>query len=205
MRKNIALFMLLACSAVESQAFERSDGVQVHCAVERNGEQRIVSEVWLGHGDTGDRHPELGGAAAVVRQDEQGWPVIYFDRVTIKPIRDNEPHMLDFIFYHECAHATDPARDEIEANCEAYLELDKLGMMNDTLERALARSHRKMTRLPSRYGGSGTAFWDKTMACVNARRSPASPASEADLANAAVPSSDPAASAASASAAPAAP
>lgn len=202
MRDNLTLLLLLASVSGLAQAFDRSDGVQVHCAVERNGEQRIVSEVWLGHGDAGDRHPELGGAAAVVRQDEQGWPVIYFDRVTIKPIRENEPHMLDFIFYHECAHATDPARDEIEANCEAYLELDKLGMMNDTLERALARSHRKMMRLPSRYGGSGTAFWDKTMACVNARRAPAG---EADLANASVPSPDPAASAASASAAPAAP
>lgn len=173
MRKNIALFMLLACIATQAQAFDRSDGVQVQCIVEHNGEQRIVNEVWLGHGDTGDRHPELGGAAAVVRPDEQGWPVIYFDRVTIKPMRENEPHMLDFIFYHECAHATDPTRDEIAANCEAYLELDRLGMMNETLEHALARSHRKMMRLPSRYGGSGAAFWDKTMACVNARRASA--------------------------------
>ncbi len=199
MRKNLIPFLLLACLSGLAHAFDRSDGVQVHCTVEHNGERRIVNEVWLGHGDAGDRHPELGGAAAVVRPDQDGWPVIYFDRVTIKPMRDNEPHMLDFIFYHECAHATDPARDEIEANCEAYLELDRLGMMNDTLERALARSHRKMMRLPSRYGGSGAAFWDKTMACVNARRSPASPASpasEPEVVNAPALSADPAASAA---------
>ncbi len=198
MRKNLLLILLLTCVSGLAQAFDRSDGVQVQCAVDRNGERRIVSEVWLGHGDAGDRHPELGGAAAVVRQDDQGWPVIYFDRVTIKPIRDNEPHMLDFIFYHECAHATDPARDEIEANCEAYLELDKLGMMNDTLEHALARSHRKMMRLPSRYGGSGAAFWDKTMACVNARRSPASLPSEAAVTDAPAPSDSAAAAAAAA-------
>ncbi len=212
MREHLVRFLLLACVSGLAQAFDRSDGVQVQCTVEHNGERRVVNEVWLGHGDAGDRHPELGGAAAVVRPDEQGWPVIYFDRVTIKPMRDNEPHMLDFIFYHECAHATDPTRDEIEANCEAYLALDNLGMMNETLERALAHSHRKMMRLPSRYGGSGAAFWDKTMACVNARRSPANPAREADLANVPAPSpaspGDPAASAApaaSASAAPAAP
>jgi hypothetical protein len=27
-----------------------------------------------------------------------------------------------------------------------------------------------MRRLPSRYGGSGAVFWEKTMACVNARK-----------------------------------
>lgn len=170
MRTKIILFLLLACGASQATAYERSDGVQVQCTVEHNGERRIVPEVWLGHGDAGDRTPELGGAAAVVRADEQGWPVIFFDRVTIKTMRDTDPHMIDFIFYHECAHATDPARNEIDANCEAYLELDKLGMMDETLERALARSHRKMMRLPSRYGGSGAVFWDKTMACVNERR-----------------------------------
>ncbi len=172
MKQALILLMMLVLGASQAQAYERSDGVQVVCTVDRHGERRIVHEVWLGHGDAGDRHPELGGAAAVVRTDEQGWPVIYFDRVTIKTIHDTDPHMLDFIFYHECAHATDPERNEIDANCEAYLELDKLGMMNETLERALARSHRKMMRLPSRYGGSGAAFWDKTMACVKGRRAP---------------------------------
>ena len=173
MRARILLFLVLACAGPLAQAFERSDGKQVQCIIEHNGEQRVVPEVWLGHGDTGDRHPELGGAAAVVRPDKDGWPVIFFDRVTIKGIRANDPHMLDFIFYHECAHAADPARDEIAANCEAFLELDRLGLMSDTLERALARTHRRMMRLPARYGGSGAAFWDKTMACVNERRAPA--------------------------------
>ncbi len=179
MRDKIVLLLMLACAGMQAHAYERTDGVQVQCIVERNGERRVVQEVWLGHGDAGDRHPELGGAAAVVRPDEHGWPVISFDRVTIKPMRDNEPYMLDFIFYHECAHATDPTRDEIEANCEAYMELERLGLMNEALERALARSHKKMMRLPSRYGGSGAAFWDKTMACVNARRGNTGHVSEA--------------------------
>ena len=148
-------------------AFDRSDGVKVECTVERNGERRVTPEEWLGHGDSGDRHPELGGAAAVVRYGEDGWPVIYFDRVTLRSIRESDPHMLDFIFYHECAHATDSSRDEIAANCEAYLELERLGMMSESLQKALARTHRKMLRLPSRYGGSGAVFWEKTLACVD--------------------------------------
>ena len=169
MRALLALLLLLALVRA-SFAFERSDGVAVQCVVERNGEQRVVAEHWLGHGDAGDRHPELGGAAAVVRPDQDGWPVIFFDKVTVKGMRASDPHMLDFIFYHECAHATDPNRDEIEANCQAYLDLEREGMMDPVLEHKLAHTHRKMRRLPSRYGGSGAVFWDKTMACVEARR-----------------------------------
>ena len=163
-----ATFLLLFGLTLGStaMAFDRSDGVLVQCEVDRNGERRVTREVWLGHGDAGDRHPELGGAAAVVRHDQDGWPVIYFDTVTVKSIRQNDPHMLDFIFYHECAHATDITRDEIAANCEAFLELERQGLMNETLQSALARTHRKMLRLPLKYGGSGVAFWDKTMACV---------------------------------------
>ncbi|MFM7670267.1 MAG: hypothetical protein ACKO71_06915 [Betaproteobacteria bacterium] len=76
-RALLTLLFLLPL-AREVLAFERSDGVSVQCLVERNGEQQVVAEHWLGHGDAGDRHPELGGAAAVVRTDADGWPVIFF-------------------------------------------------------------------------------------------------------------------------------
>lgn len=166
MRVLALLLPVLLVAAGGAHAFERSDGAKVECVVERNGERRVVPEQWLGHGDAGDRHPELGGAAAVVRPDKDGWPIIYFDNVTIRQMRATDPHMIDFIFYHECAHATGPERDEIGANCEAYLEMERLGMMSESLAKALARTHRRMLRLPSRYGGSGAAFWDKTMECV---------------------------------------
>lgn len=165
------LLVLLTCLATGSAwAFERSDGVQVHCEVERHGERRIVQEVWTGHGEKGERHPDLGGAAAVVRMDKGGWPVIYFDRVTMRSFLKTDPHMLDFIFYHECAHATDPARDEVQANCEAFLELERLGMMDAQKAEAIAATHGKWQRLPTRYGGSGRVFWEKTVACIESRR-----------------------------------
>lgn len=167
------LLVLLACLCGPglAVAFERSDGVQVFCEVERNGERRIVPEVWTGHGEKGERHPDLGGAAAVVRADTEGWPVIYFDRVTMRSFLQTDPHMLDFIFYHECAHATGPERDEVEANCEAFLALEQLGMMDEQKAAAIAKTHRKWRRLPTRYGGSGSVFWEKTLACVESRRS----------------------------------
>jgi hypothetical protein len=159
----------LIFNPMSSMAFQRSDGVTVRCEIEHQGRPHTVEEIWLGHGDQGDRHPELGGAAAVVRPDKQGRPVIYFDSVVFKGMLEKDPHMSDFIFYHECAHAQDERRNEIEANCEAYLELDKLGMLTAERIQALAATHTKMRRLPSRYGGSGEVFWEKTLACVNNR------------------------------------
>ncbi len=164
----IALLCALA-APVACGAFERSDGSVVQCEVTLGGESRVVHEVWLGHGDIGDRHPSLGGAAAVVRPGADGWPVIFFDAVVFRAMLSRDPHMSDFIFYHECAHAQDAERDEIEANCEAYLELDKLGVLTPDRIDALASTHKKMLRLPSRYGGSGEIFWQRTLDCVNQR------------------------------------
>jgi hypothetical protein len=164
LRQGLLLYMLLL--AQSGWAFERTDGVVVKCQAERNGERRDVKEVWLGFGDVGDRHPELGGAAAVVRLDSEGWPVIFFDNVVFKAMLVSDPHMADFIFYHECAHARDQDKSEIEANCEAFLQLQQQGLMTPAKEYALGATHRRMRRLPSRYGGSGEVFWEQTMACV---------------------------------------
>lgn len=164
LRQGLLLSLLVL--AQSGWAFERTDGVVVQCEAERNGERRTVKEVWLGFGDVGDRHPELGGAAAVVRPDREGWPVIFFDNVTFKAMLVSDPHMADFIFYHECAHARDQNKSEIEANCEAFLQLQQQGLMTPAKEYALGATHRRMRRLPSRYGGSGEVFWEQTMACV---------------------------------------
>ena len=162
-----ALVALVEWSAsAATYAFDRSDGVVVQCEVERRGETRAVKEVWLGSGAAGDRHPELGGAAAVVRIDAAGWPVMYFDSIVFGEKIKNEPHMADFIFYHECGHAREGDLDEIEANCYALITLQQLGMIDADRFSALTLSHQSMRRLPSRYGGNGTIFWARTLACV---------------------------------------
>ena len=148
-----------------ANAFERSDGAVVECAVDRDGKHHIVKENWLGDGAAGDRHPALGGAAAVIRYDSAGWPEMFFDSVVFKGMIARDPHMSDFIFYHECGHAQDEQLDEIGANCYALNEMQKLGLMNDAKLAALAATHQRMLRLPSRYGGSGKVFWERTMAC----------------------------------------
>lgn len=165
-----ALTMLVILAGTHACfAFERSDGKLVSCEIERNGQLHQIKEIWLGHGDAGDRHPELGGAAAVVRYDASNWPVIYFDNVVFKAMLARDPHMADFIFYHECGHAQDEKFDEIEANCYAFIELQKLGLLDANKELSLAATHKKMLRLPSRYGGNGEIFWERTMGCVKSK------------------------------------
>lgn len=169
MRLSIFRFVLISglfFGAAAAHAFERSDGVRVQCEITLNGQPHVVKEVWLGSGDAGQRHPELGGAAAVMRADADGKPVIFFDNVVFKGMLARDPHMSDFIFYHECGHAQEQNLDEIEANCYAVLAMQELGLMTDAKLAALAGTHGKMLRLPSRYGGSGQVFWDRTMACV---------------------------------------
>lgn len=162
-RLSVLLIALLL--AAGAHAFERSDGAIVQCEIERNGQHHIVKENWLGDGSAGDRHPALGGAAAVIRPDSAGWPEMFFDSVVFKGIVARDPHMADFIFYHECGHAHDEGNDEIGANCYALNEMQKLGLIDDAKLAALSATHQRMLRLPSRYGGNGQVFWERTLAC----------------------------------------
>jgi hypothetical protein len=125
-----------------------------------------VNEIWLGKEEKSLGRPMLGGAAAVVRRDKHGVPSIYFDWPVMNEFRDKEPHMVDFIFYHECAHAYNQNLDEFEANCEALIELNNQGLLDNLILKKLAASHQKMKRLPQKYGGNGSIFWDMTIACV---------------------------------------
>lgn len=165
MRARLSAVLLAVLVASGAQAFERSDGAVVQCDIERDGKRHIVKENWLGDGANGDRHPALGGAAAVIRTNNAGLPEMFFDNVVFKNMIARDPHMADFIFYHECGHAQDDQLDEIAANCYALNEMQKLGLINDAKLAALGATHQRMLRLPSRYGGSGQVFWERTLAC----------------------------------------
>ncbi len=158
------LFIWLTAAA--AFAFERSDGVTVRCQFEREGLRHTVEEVWLGQAEAGNRHPELGGAVAVVRQGADGWPVIFFDRAVFQQTQAKSAFITDFIFYHECGHAREQQIDEIAANCYALVSLQTLGMMDENKLALLAAHHQSMSRLPARYGGNGSVFWQRTLDCA---------------------------------------
>lgn len=167
-RSALALFsLLLFCLATGSaRGFTLIDGSETRCVIRIEDADYLVPEEYVGNGRVGERHPELGGSAAVVRRGEQGRPKIVFDRFLLESIRAKLPFAHDFVFFHECAHIQRQTLDEIEANCHALNEVRRLALVDAELETALGAFHVRMGRLPLKYGGSGAGFWRQTLACV---------------------------------------
>lgn len=153
-------------TASTARAFVLSDGTEMRCVVELAGVRHEVHEEMVGNGRVGERHPELGGSAAVVRRGDDGRPKIVFDTYVLDSIHAKLPFARDFVFLHECAHIQRATLDEIEANCHALREARRLGRIDADGEVALGEFHRRMGRLPLKYGTSGAKFWERTMACV---------------------------------------
>lgn len=96
-------------------------------------------------------HPALGTAH-----------IIYGPRYrTIAPL------LQSFITRHECQHANG-VQDEIVANCLALTQMRSLGLTLEQ-ETQIASWHRAEGTIDPRYGGSGAAFWELTLACAGAR------------------------------------
>ncbi len=164
-----AVLLCLALSAaLPARALPLSDGSEFECQVSRDGRTGPATEKWVQYERLQDRDPELGKAVAVVRHDERGWPVIFIDAVAHKRGRLTNAGLWDFVFLHECAHARDPKFTEIEANCEAYLEMERRGLMNPIRLKDIEAAHLQILNLPQEYGGNGIEFWRRTLACVQA-------------------------------------
>jgi hypothetical protein len=175
--RALATLALLACTP--AHAFVRSDGTEMRCIVDLEGTRYEVPEEIVGNGRIGERHPELGGSAAVVRRGVDGRPKIVFDAFVMESIGRKLAFARDFVFIHECAHIQRATLDEIEANCHALREARRLGLIDPDGEVALGEFHRRMGRLPVKYGASGAKFWERTLACVDG--APDEPARDAGV------------------------
>ncbi len=176
---SVAFLMLSLSAALPARALPLSDGNELECVVSRDGRSGPATEKWVHYERLQDRDPELGKAVAVVRHDERGWPVIYIDAVAHKRGRLTNAGLWDFVFLHECAHARDPNFTEIEANCEAYLEMERRGLMNPIRLKDIEAAHLQILNLPQEYGGNGIEFWRRTLACVQASNGAGKSANEA--------------------------
>lgn len=105
-----------------------------------------------------------GGFMGYATYDPTGWPTIIFD---VAQLSSQPPIMWRFIYYHECAHLEIPTTDEVRANCAALLQMRNRENMTPYEEQIIASSVMSRPVLPPQYGGSGTAFWNATMRCVN--------------------------------------
>ena len=133
MRPNCALarcsLLTFCVAACQAPGFTLIDGSEARCVIRIDEADYVVPEEYVGNGRVGERHPELGGSAAVVRRGENGRPKIVFDRFVLDSIHARLPFAHDFVFFHECAHIQRQTRDEIEANCHALNEVRRLGLL----------------------------------------------------------------------------
>ena len=167
--KNIWLACLLFVALLggrAANAFPLSNGDQVQCQVTHGDKQGVATEIWNTYRQPEERNPELGRAVAVMRLNSDGWPTIIIDAEAHKRNAKGSPAIWDFVYFHECAHAQDPSLGEIEANCAAYKEMSRRGLMNFHRMKDLEAVHLSMLMLPEEYGGSGLKLWHKTLECA---------------------------------------
>jgi len=164
---KLSAVCFVSWGCLSTHAFEISTGDDVQCPVTINGKTGVAREIWNRYTDVKDRNPELGRAVAVMRLDENGWPTIIFDEPAHAKTVKGSQTIWDFVYFHECAHAQDPEITEIGANCQAYLEMGRRGLMNYNRMKQLETMHfNMMSILPIEYGGSGAQFWHQTLQCV---------------------------------------
>jgi hypothetical protein len=128
-----------------SGAFTFSDGTTMHCYAA--GETVAEYEAPPSHPLVEANH------AGVVERKGSGYRIAWNTAV----LSTLPPEMHDFIFFHECAHASVPTQDELLANCVGLKTMRALGRAGFAVE----------THLGSFYG-SDSEYWRQTLACANA-------------------------------------
>jgi len=66
------------------------------------------------------------------------------------------PAMHDLLFFHECAHAQVPTKDELKANCEGLKAMRAAKRAGFAVEAELAKFY-----------GPTSAYWAETLKCAN--------------------------------------
>lgn len=96
-----------------------------------------------------------------------GQPIIYYGQnyTVLSPL------MKTFVSLHECAHLVEATSNEFYANCRALQIMRQRGLTPQD-EQLIAQSHYNDGYLPRQYGGSGAAFWNRTIACAGPAQVP---------------------------------
>jgi hypothetical protein len=140
------------CGAGASSAFTFADGTTLQCIAA--GQPVAEYDAPPGHKLIADSHTGL------VERNGTGY------RIAWNPAKlaTLPPEVHDFIFFHECAHASVPTQDELMANCVGLKAMRAAGRAGVAVEMRLASFY-----------GRGSEYWSKTIACANAGDDPRAP------------------------------
>lgn len=135
-------------------AFTFSDGTTMRC---------VVAGVPIAEYDAPPGHPlVVNSHAGQVEREGPGYRIAWNKTV----LASLPPEVHDFLFFHECAHASVPTQDELLANCVGLKTMRAAGRAGFAVE----------ARLGAFYGPA-KEYWRNTLACANAAdTAPATPA-----------------------------
>ncbi|HUH93817.1 MAG TPA: hypothetical protein VL742_11875 [Casimicrobiaceae bacterium] len=128
--------------ALQARAFTFSDGSTMRCYVRGAPIDEVNAPTSVLHG----RIALTERAGASYR--------ILWNEAQLKTL-PREMH--DYIFFHECAHASVPTQDEVVANCVGLQAMRAAGKAGFAVESKLAAFY-----------GPGSVYWRKTLDCANA-------------------------------------
>jgi hypothetical protein len=151
--QRIVLACVVALTASRAaDAFTFADGTTMRCIVEG----QLVEE-YVAPSD----HPlVVRNHTGIVETHGSGYRIAW----NAANLNSLPPDVRDFIFFHECAHASVPTRDELVANCVGLKAMRAAGRAGFAVE----------ARLGAFYG-AGSEYWRRTVECADAVKNPPAP------------------------------
>jgi hypothetical protein len=146
---RLVLFGAALAGAHATHAFAFADGTTMRCFAA--GQPVAEYDAPPGHKLVVDNHTGL------VEPDGSGYRIAW----NAAMLRSLPAEVHDFIFFHECAHASVPTQDELTANCVGLKVMRAAGRAGFAVE----------TRLGAFYG-RGSEYWRQTVACADTGENP---------------------------------
>jgi hypothetical protein len=149
--RTVALFGMLVIAG-EADAFTFSDGTTMRCIVGGAPIEEMIAPA---------SHPVVTRGRIGLTERAGSTYRIIWNEAQLKAL-PREVH--DFIFFHECAHASVPTQSEVMANCVGLQAMRTAGRGGFAIESRLAAFY-----------GPDSAYWRQTLSCANAFKSSGEP------------------------------
>jgi len=141
------LFMMPLASPAPAAAFTFSDGTKTQCIARG----RVVNEFYA---PPEHEVTKLGRIGMTVTNDKSF--MIIWNAAELSKL---PPAIHDLLFFHECAHAQVPTKEELKANCEGLKAMRAAKRAGFAVENQLALFYDSI---------KSRAYWDATLKCANA-------------------------------------
>ena len=137
--------MAAVALGAQAHAFTFSDGATMQCIA---GGKPIEEQI------AAPSHPVMKQGRIALTEPAGATYRIVWNEAQLKAL---PPEMHDFIFFHECAHASVPTKSEVTANCVGLQAMRTAGRAGFKIESRLAAFY-----------GPDSGYWRQTLACANA-------------------------------------